>query len=87
MAMALGTPVVAAAVEALPDVLAHGRGILVAREDPEALAAALADVLTGRRRPDTTAARAYAAQFTPALVSAQYAAVYRTLLNPQLRAA
>jgi glycosyltransferase involved in cell wall biosynthesis len=52
--MALGTPVVAAAVEALPDVL----GILVAPEDPGALGTALADVIEGRRRPDLAAGRA-----------------------------
>ncbi|MBE2320810.1 glycosyltransferase [Solirubrobacter sp. CPCC 204708] len=75
-AMALGTPVVAAAVEGLPAVLADGRGILVAPEDPDALAAALDDVLCGRRRPDLAAAREYALGFTPELVAEQYAAVY-----------
>jgi glycosyltransferase involved in cell wall biosynthesis len=80
MAMALGTPVVAAAVEGLPDALADGRGILVPREDPPALAAALADVLAGRRRPDVDAARRYAAAFTPEAMGRMYAARYRELI-------
>jgi glycosyltransferase involved in cell wall biosynthesis len=79
MAMALGTPVVATAVEGLPDALAGGRGILVPPEDPPALAAALADVLAGRRRPDLDAARRYAAQFTPEALGRLYAARYRAL--------
>jgi len=79
-AMALGTPVVAAAVEALPDVVACRRGILVPPEDPEALAAALSDIIAGRRRADLAAARNYAREFTPERVSTAYAAVYRRLL-------
>jgi glycosyltransferase involved in cell wall biosynthesis len=78
-AMALGTPVVAAAVEGLPDVLAARRGILVPPEDPVALARAIDDVLTGRRRPDIAAAYAYASCFTPESVAADYAAAYREL--------
>lgn len=80
LAMALGTPVVAAAVEGLPGVLADGRGILVAPEDPDALAAAIADVFAGRQRPDTDAARAYASAFTPDRVARHYVVAYRRLL-------
>jgi glycosyltransferase involved in cell wall biosynthesis len=80
LAMALGTPVVAAAVNGLPEVLADGRGILVPREDPEALAAALADVIAGRRLPDLAAARAYAMEFTPERMAEMYAARYRELV-------
>jgi glycosyltransferase involved in cell wall biosynthesis len=80
MAMALGTPVVAAAVEGLPDALASGRGILVPPEDPRALAGALADVLAGRRRPDLAAARRYAEAFTPEAMGRIYAARYRELV-------
>jgi glycosyltransferase involved in cell wall biosynthesis len=79
-AMALGTPVVAAAAEGLPAVLADGRGVLVPPEDPGALAAAIADVLAGRRRPDIDAARRYAATFTPQLIAWEYGATYRRLL-------
>jgi glycosyltransferase involved in cell wall biosynthesis len=82
LAMALGTPVVAAAVEGLPGVLAHGRGVLVAPEDPEALAAGIADVLAGRRRPDLAAARAYAERFTAERVALDYAAGYGALTAP-----
>lgn len=78
-AMGLGVPVVGFAVEALPEVLGGGRGILVAPGDPEALAAALADVLAGRRRPDLEAARRYAARFTPERVAARYAERYEAL--------
>ena len=81
LAMALGTPVVAAAVEGLPAALAGGRGVLVPAEDPEALAAALEDVVTGRRRPDLAAAREYAADFTPARMGRLYADRYRTLVR------
>jgi glycosyltransferase involved in cell wall biosynthesis len=81
LAMALGTPVVASAVEALPEVLADGRGILVPPEDPEALARAIADVLAGRRRPDLAAARRYAAAFTPERMAREYAAAYRDLIE------
>jgi glycosyltransferase involved in cell wall biosynthesis len=80
LAMALGTPVVASDVEGLPEVLGDGRGILVPNEDPEALAAALADVIAGRRRPDLAAARAYAARFTPVRMGRLYAARYRRLV-------
>jgi glycosyltransferase involved in cell wall biosynthesis len=80
MAMALGTPVVAAAVGGLREVLADDRGILVPPEDPDALAAALDDVLAGRRRPDLAAARAYAAEFTPARMGRLYAARYSDLV-------
>jgi glycosyltransferase involved in cell wall biosynthesis len=79
LAMALGTPVVATAVEGLPRVLGDGRGVLVAPGDPDALAAALRDVLDGRHRLDLAAARAYAAQFAPALVGLELAAEYATL--------
>jgi glycosyltransferase involved in cell wall biosynthesis len=72
--------VVATAVEGLPDVLAHGRGILVSPDDPEALAHAIADVLAGRRRPDIGAARRYAATFTPHLVARECARSYRRLM-------
>jgi glycosyltransferase involved in cell wall biosynthesis len=79
LAMALGTPVVATAVEGLPAVLADGRGILVEPEDPDSLAAALQDVLDGRRCPDLDDARRYAVEFTPERMAWEYAASYRRL--------
>lgn len=81
LAMALGTPVVAAAVAGLPQVLAGDRGVLVPPEDPDALAAAIADVLAGRRRPDIEAARDYAADFTPDRMADEHAAAYRRLIR------
>ena len=81
MAMALGTPVVGAAVEGLPDLLGHDRGILVPPDDPEALAGALEDVLAGRRRPDLAAAREYACAFTPERMGRLYAARYREVMR------
>lgn len=79
LAMALGVPVIGAAVEGLPEVLGERRGVLVAPEDPEALAAAMTAVLAGRRRPDLQAARDYAARFTPARTALRYAQDYRAL--------
>jgi glycosyltransferase involved in cell wall biosynthesis len=81
LAMALGTPVVAAAVAGLPEVLGGGRGVLVPPEDPDALAAAITDVLAGRRCPDIDAARDYAAGFTPERMADEHAAVYRRVIR------
>jgi len=72
--------VVGSAVEALPEVLGDGRGILVAPEDPDALAQALAGVLAGRLRPDLDAARRYATRFQPARVARRYLRHYRAVL-------
>jgi len=81
LGMALGVPVVGSAVEALPEVLGEGRGILVPPEDPAALAAALGDVLARRRVPDLAGARAYASRFTPERVAARYLAHYEALVG------
>src|SRR6185312_12811759 len=67
LAMGLGVPVVASAVEGLPETLASHRGTLVPAEEPRALASAIG------------AARVYAQRFTPQRVSARYASVYRSL--------
>ncbi len=87
LAMGLGVPVVAAAVDALPEHLADGRGMLVEPDDPRALAIAVASVLAGRCPVDARAARAYAESFTPERVAARYAAVYRSLAGGGERAA
>ena len=87
LAMGLGVPVVATAVDALPEQLAGGRGILVEPDDPHALAVAIAAALAGRCAADTVAARAYAQAFTPERVAARYAAAYRSLAGRGRRAA
>jgi glycosyltransferase involved in cell wall biosynthesis len=79
LAMGLGVPVVATAVEGLPETLANGRGVLVAPEEPRALAAAIGAVLAGLCESDIAAARAYAQRFTPARIASRYASVYRAL--------
>jgi glycosyltransferase involved in cell wall biosynthesis len=80
-AMAHGVPVVASNVEGLPVTLADGRGLLVRPEDPDALARAIGDALSGRRVPDLAAARRYAARYTATRVAAYYLAIYRGLLS------
>jgi glycosyltransferase involved in cell wall biosynthesis len=79
LAMSLGVPVVGTAVEGLPAVLGDGRGVLVAPEDPAALAAAIEGVLSGHLRTDERAARVYARRFRAHLVATRYAAAYRDL--------
>jgi glycosyltransferase involved in cell wall biosynthesis len=80
LAMGLGVPVVATSVEGLPDTLARGRGMLVAPEEPRALAAAIGGVLAGRCESDLDGARAYAHRYSAERVAARYASVYRTLV-------
>jgi glycosyltransferase involved in cell wall biosynthesis len=79
LAMGLGVPVVATAVEGLPDTLAAGRGVLVPADEPRALAGAIGAVLAGLCESDVAAARAYAQRFTPEKVASRYASVYRAL--------
>ncbi|HEY0694062.1 MAG TPA: hypothetical protein VGD71_34090, partial [Kribbella sp.] len=61
--------------------LADGRGLLVAPEDPRALAAGIAGILRGDERTDLDGGRAYAARFEAGHVAAQYAAVYRSVID------
>ncbi len=79
-AMAHGVPVVATNIEGLPTTLADGRGVLVEPENPDALAGAIDDVLSGRRVPDLAGARRYAARHTAENVAAYYEAAYRRLV-------
>lgn len=79
LAMDLGVPVIGTAVEGIPEMLAHSRGVLVTPEDPRAIAAAIESVADGGARPDLAAARRYARRYTPARVTARYARAYRTL--------
>jgi glycosyltransferase involved in cell wall biosynthesis len=81
VAMGLGVPVVGTAVEGLPLTLADGRGLLVAPEDPRALAAGIAAILRGEQRTDLDGGRAYAARFEAGRVAEQYAAVYRAVIH------
>jgi glycosyltransferase involved in cell wall biosynthesis len=81
VAMGLGVPVVATAVEGLPLTLGEGRGLLVAPEDPGALAAGIAAILRGEQRTDLAGGRAYAARFHAGPVARQYATVYRRVIQ------
>src|SRR6266511_391866 len=81
VAMGLGVPVVGTAVEGLPLTLGEGRGLLVAAEDPAALAAGIAGILRGEQRTDLRGGRAYAARFQAAPVAEQYTAVYRRVIH------
>jgi glycosyltransferase involved in cell wall biosynthesis len=72
LAMALGVPVVGTRVDGFPETLADRRGVMVEPEDAAALAAALDDVLTGRRTTDVAGARAWARQFTVERVTVRY---------------
>lgn len=57
-ALAYGLPIVSTAVGAVPDTVPADAGILVPPESPDALAAALADLLTDPARRETLAAAA-----------------------------
>jgi glycosyltransferase involved in cell wall biosynthesis len=81
LAMGLGVPVVGTNVDGFPETLAEGRGIIVAPEDPPALAIALERILAGRSRPDTTLARTWARQFETGRVASVYEQAYTELLQ------
>lgn len=81
LAMGLGVPVVGTRVDGLTDTLADRRGILVAPDDPRALARAIAGVLSARLGTDLIGARAYALGFTPARVAADHLQEYETLVG------
>ncbi|MCO5168446.1 MAG: glycosyltransferase [Planctomycetes bacterium] len=79
-AMAAGLPVVVSDVDSLPEVLGDA-GVLVAPDDPAALAAALAPLLIdpARREALGRAARARAARFDVGGMVAAWAALYEGL--------
>jgi glycosyltransferase involved in cell wall biosynthesis len=80
--LAHGVPVIGTEVDGFPATLGGGRGILVATEDPPALAAALERVLHAalpRPRP----LRGLAERYAPARVAAIYENTYRGLLAPE----
>lgn len=78
--LGVGVPVIGTRVDGLQITLGGDRGILVAPENPDALAAALAAVLAGRR-PDPGPGCRYAGQFTPAAVAGYYADIYRSMVK------
>ena len=89
-AMACRTPVVATPAGAAPSLLAQGGGILVAHEDPSAMAAALvllatADLATWRRYSD--AAHATAADNTCDKATERFEAALSRASRPRGRAA
>lgn len=71
LAMGLGVPVVGTRVDGFPRTLT-GRGLIVEPDDPAALAGALEELLSGRRRTDTIGARAWAHQFETSRVATLY---------------
>ena len=80
--MANGTPLVATAVGGIPDVVQDGRtGVLVPRRDPDALARALAGLLTDpdRRAQLAAAARQRLPQFTMEATTDRFVALYDEL--------
>jgi glycosyltransferase involved in cell wall biosynthesis len=79
LGMALGVPVIGTDVDGFPDTLASDRGIIVPAGDPGELAAAITDVLSGRRQTDLAGARAYAREFSADRIAARYAEAYREL--------
>lgn len=79
-AMGAGLPVVATAVGGVPELLDCNRGVLVPQGNVNALREALDMVFKGQL-PDLESARDYAIQtFAPAVVSAQFAQLYRKLV-------
>jgi glycosyltransferase involved in cell wall biosynthesis len=82
LAMGLGVPVVGTNVDGFPETLADGRGVIVAPEDPQALAIALEQILSGQLRPNTIAARAWARQFETGRIATVYEQAYTELIKP-----
>lgn len=81
IALGLGVPVIGSAVEGLPITLGEGRGVLIAPEDPAALACALAEILAGRGVPDPTPGLRYAERFATEQIVSYYVDTYRRLVN------
>jgi glycosyltransferase involved in cell wall biosynthesis len=77
--LAHGVPVIGTDVDGFPATLGGGRGILVAPDDPQALAAALQRVL-GEALPRPRPLRGLAERHAPARVAAMYASTYCALV-------
>jgi glycosyltransferase involved in cell wall biosynthesis len=83
-AMACGTPVAAAPVGGVPEILPPGApGVLVARHDPETWATALSGLLS--QRPAADAVRAHALQFGWDDIVVRQCALYRRVASARLR--
>jgi glycosyltransferase involved in cell wall biosynthesis len=80
--LAHGVPVIGTEVDGFPATLGDGRGILVAPEDPQALAAALERVLHDQL-PRPLPLRHLAERYEPARVATIYESTYRGLLAPE----
>ena len=83
-AMAMGVPVIGTDVRGTRDLLADGRGIIVALDDPPALAAALEEVLSNPERGAAMAGRArtyVTSELTTERVVAEYLDLYAAVLN------
>ena len=80
-ALALGTPVVGAAVGGIPDALSRGGGVLVPAEDPEALAQAVERLVGNPNLRDqlSAEARVAAQSFDLGPMVKQVAALYRSV--------
>ena len=85
LAMGLGVPVVGTNVDGFPDTLANGRGLIVEPEDPTALAAALDDVLCGKRTTDLQGAREWAQRYDIEQIASLYEHDYRVLCTGHLK--
>lgn len=82
-AMAAGRPIVTTSVGGIPDLISPAEGLLVAPEDPKALAAAIRSLVLDRDAAETRARAArerQRAQFDVASWSARYEAIYRELI-------
>ncbi len=90
-ALASGTPVVATRCGGPEEILTHETGRLVPIDDPEALAAAIEDVLETRHRFDPAALRSYAlSRFGRQEAASHLAEIYARVLSarrPQTEAA
>jgi glycosyltransferase involved in cell wall biosynthesis len=72
LAMGLGVAVIGTRVDGFPETLALGRGLIVEPGDAPALAAAMSDLLSRRRRSDVIGARAWAQQFAISRIASLY---------------
>lgn len=86
LGMGLGVPVIGTDVDGFPETLGEGRGVVVAPDDPAALAAAIDAVLAGRLTVATDDARRFARQFEPERVAGIYEECYRGMTDLPLTA-